>query len=45
MIGILLLTVNWHDLRTKARVRAERTAAVKALATARGTKKPEAALV
>jgi len=45
MIGILLLTVNWHDLRKKAQARGERAAGVTVVAPTKGTKEPEAALV
>lgn len=45
MIGILLLTANWRDLRVTARERAARAAAARRPAPATTTKEPEAALV
>jgi electron transport complex protein RnfE len=45
MIGVLLLVVNWHDLRKLARERAATPAAVAVVASPPKTPEREAALV
>ena len=45
MIGVLLLGMNWRDLRSKARALTARAPAVKAAAPAGQQKEPEAVLV